>query len=114
MLDKYRFYATIAVWASLVLIIASIVTGLAVTGAILTESTLIPIIAGIMFLALMAGFSTARIWRDAAPLPILQVEAAAQKAKRSNRERLERLLESMDEDEVIELETLLMAQERER
>lgn len=35
------------------------------------------------------------------------------KAKRDHRERLNRLLESFDEDEIIELETLLLAREEE-
>lgn len=63
----------------------------------------------IAILALVAWASTRAIWQgarsDAEPIQ------DAEKTKRSNRERIGRLVEALDEDEIVELETLLLARE---
>jgi uncharacterized membrane protein YhaH (DUF805 family) len=116
MLDRYRFYATVAVWTAFTLIIIAMTIALAVSGAPMTEESLtIPLLIFVMFLTLMAGYSTARIWRDATASGTGRAEDGQQvyKTKRGDQRRIARLLEGMDDDEIVELETLLLAHEEE-
>lgn len=71
-------------------------------------------------LALFAYMLTSRIWRGRmASAPTQQANgqqaaAKASKAKRSQDDRLARLMEGLDEDQIIELESLLLAQDDSR
>jgi hypothetical protein len=56
-------------------------------------------------LTLGAGVATARVWRGVAAAP--QVKPIPQKAKRDLNARLARLIEQLDDEEMIELEALL-------
>ena len=69
-------------------------------------------------LTLVAALATSRVWHGgqrAATVPPLAAEtgfaAAPRKAKRDVNARLARLIEQLDEDELLELETLLQAGE---
>jgi transposase len=105
MRDLFRFLATAVIWAAVTLITVAMFTSVRVM-----TGEMIPIVLGTMlFAAGAAGVGTNAIWRYGnAPV---QPEAAAQqarKSKRNHRQRIERLVEQMDEDEIVELETLLM------
>ncbi|GAB4569136.1 MAG: hypothetical protein Kow0077_01160 [Anaerolineae bacterium] len=72
-----------------------------------------------IFIVIMAGIAvggTAVVWGTEADRPVERSERAAARARRARKskridpERLERLMEVLDEDELIELESLLMAQ----
>jgi hypothetical protein len=69
-------------------------------------------------LALFAFFLTARIWGQSEPKTATRsnsrnaaTESSSNKAKREYASRLETLMETLDEDEMIELESLLTARE---
>ncbi len=79
-----------------------------------------------IFLVMMAGVGiggSAVIWDNIVKLRRIALEAerrssdypapATAKAKRNARRNLDRLLEHLDEDEIVELETLLMSREGE-
>lgn len=72
-----------------------------------------------IFVIVMAGIAiggTAMMWSTlagvpaAANLPAAEVSRRTTKTKRLDPERLARLMETLDEDQIIELETLLLAQ----
>lgn len=63
-------------------------------------------------LAMLAFMLTARVWRREEPEARLPV--AAKTKRRDLAVRLERLAEELDEDDLIELETLIRMREQER
>lgn len=118
-----RVVGTLAIWLIVSLVAITYMAGMviAVTNAPITSAALEPIAiaGGVIVLAMVIGAAvvTHQMWsvgEESAPQADAQGRAAAEagKAKHSERQRLERLLDSMDDDEVIELETLLMSRER--
>jgi hypothetical protein len=72
-----------------------------------------------VFVIIMAGIAiggTAVVWGSTVATPVTASQArtdsarGTRKSKRLDPERLARLMETLDEDQIIELETLLMAQ----
>ncbi len=111
--ERYRFLTTAIIWLAFAGIVVAIVVGLTATTAEIPEAAFLAIVLFMMFLTAITGFSTARIWRGAMPMLAehYETEQQARKVKRASQERIKRLVETLDEDEIIELETLLMAQE---
>lgn len=104
-------------------VLAAIITGIMwvaviVVSAIFMAMDDVSSLGAALFVITMAGIAvggTAVMWgavASAPPVPPTTAERNHQqrKAKRLDPERLARLMESLDEDQIIELETLLMAQ----
>lgn len=112
MQDRYRFWSTVVVWVAFTLIILAAIVAMSL--AAVPEGAIVPILFGMMVLAGMAAASTYGIWQGAKPSQEQRrAETQAGKAKRTSQERIERLVEALDEDEIVELETLLLAREGE-
>ncbi|MBN2471889.1 MAG: hypothetical protein JXN59_14295 [Anaerolineae bacterium] len=107
--EKYRFYSTLAIWGALAAVMISLFFSLSESS--LPPSELVMIITGVFVLTftLMAGISTGMIWRGARAAE--HTQAAAQKAKRAASSEIERLVDQLDEDEIVELETLLLTRQ---
>lgn len=116
MYERDRLWATGFIWGAVTIIVLGIVTAFAVTGAALDVDAVVPITLTIMLLILVAGYSTSRVWGGAARERTSIQSAGAQtgKAKRVDRRRFERLIERLDDDEIVELESLLLAREEDQ
>jgi hypothetical protein len=109
--DRFRFLTTSIIWVAFAVILITLFITMAAANADLTGGNLIITAAFVMFLTAVAGVSTLAIWRAphaAAPLPDAQDR---RKSKRLDPSRLARLVEQLDEDEIVELETLLLTRE---
>jgi hypothetical protein len=93
MRDTFRLGATAVIWAALTIILTSS------TSNVGGSATFLLIIAGM--------FSTIAIWAGGNGAGAKVTSDAAEKAKRSSRERLARLVQQMDDEEVAQLSDLL-------
>ncbi len=101
-----RVWATIAIWTALMVIL----------GVFLTLADMSYIGGGnattiVITLALTAALSTWAVWIRAGGTTVQSEQHDLSKAKRLDPRRVERLIEALDEDEIVELETLLLARE---
>jgi hypothetical protein len=108
MRENIRLYATLAIWFAFMAVTIVIFTA---SSAVDQPNTAVFIA---LILALAASVSTAAVWlsgiaeyRQSGSMS--RVEQA--KRKRVNRERLERLVNGLNDDEIDELETLLIARD---
>ena len=108
--DRYRFLSTLVVWVILLIIV--LVTLLAMGLGVIAAGMVNPVFLGLLTLAGLAVAATFGIWRDAAARSADRqaTEQQVEKAKRTSRDRIERLVETL-EDEIVELETLLRARD---
>ncbi len=106
--EKYRFLSTLAIWLAFATIMVTMFISLAASALFIDELTMIILGVFVLTLTLMAGISTAQVWRGARAAEDAQ---AAEKAKRAAPSQIERLIDQLDEDEIVELETLLMARQ---
>lgn len=97
-----RLWATIAIWTALMVILGVFLT-LADTSHIGGSNTTVIVIT----LALTAAASTWAVWVRASGEPVQVERQDVGKAKRLDPRRVERLIEMLGEDEIVELETLL-------
>ncbi|MBN1963037.1 MAG: hypothetical protein JW910_00220, partial [Anaerolineae bacterium] len=98
-------------WFALAVIIIG-VSALATNAFFALQGMNLVIVFGI--LAASAGLATMRLWTPGAASTSAAAREAAperRKTKRVQRERLANLLDRLDEDEAVELETLLMARD---
>jgi uncharacterized membrane protein len=116
--SRYQFGATLAVWIAYAAIMIALFLVLLFGGAELTSIvTMGPLFIFVMFLTSVTAYATRAIWRGAGTASAPQTgnalsddtREALGKAKRNQAERLQNLIERLDEDEIIELETLLMS-----
>lgn len=106
-----RIIATLLVWVMFTVIVISLLTS--VTGAISNASGS-EVFGIVVAIAAAAAISTAAIWsagsRDEGEESMSRSIA---KAKRRRSRRAEELLESLDDEEIYDLEALLLSRERE-
>lgn len=114
--DRYRFLSTGVVWTAYVVVLISLFIALVAGQLPVNETLMIMLGVFVLFLTSVAGMVTATIWRTGrqrvAASPRVQQEAG--KAKRDVSDRIGRLIEGLDEDGIIELETLLALRQDER
>ncbi|NPV66289.1 MAG: hypothetical protein HPY64_04000 [Anaerolineae bacterium] len=114
--DRYRFLSTGVVWTAYATVLITLFIALVAGQPPVNETLMIMLGVFVLFLTSVAGMATATIWRAggrrAAASPYVQQEAG--KAKRDVSDRIGRLIEALDEDEIIELETLLAVRHDER
>jgi hypothetical protein len=111
--DRYRFFSTLSIWAAYTLVLMTLFIALAATGAALDFVVAMALVAFVLLLTTIAGVSTTSIWRsarDSSRQDALASESA-HKGKRTYASRIDRLIEELDEDEIIELESLLMSRQ---
>jgi hypothetical protein len=100
-----RLTGTLIIWISFTII-------LGIMGAVISDSTLDTAVSGIVFaiiLVLTVGvtISTRAIWQSE-NAPAREIPIA--KAKRLQRDRIERLIDALDDDDIYELQARLLAQ----
>jgi len=107
MRDNSRLVATLVIWIGFTIITATI--GTSATGPF-AQSNSAAGFGVILVLAMTAMISTLAVWlgRDRS---VSAESSHVAKAKRQSRDRIERLVESLDDDDVYELEALLLARE---
>lgn len=110
--DRYRFLSTGIVWVAYAVVMVSLFAALAISQPQFDVLLLVFVAAFVLGLTAVAGFSTGSIWRGAS-VGAAPAAKQAEKAKRMASERVERLVETLDEDEIIELETLLLTRQDE-
>lgn len=111
---QYRYRATVAIWVSFMIILISLFAMLMFSRSIL-DSWIVggAVMFFVTFLTAVAGYATRAVWRDSRPAALPpESQATVQKAKRSYSERVQSLIHNLDEDEIIELETLLLSRQQ--
>ena len=102
--DNTRLLATLIIWAACTIIV-SIILALLTTAANVEWWVGVLSFITVLSLIVIVGESTQTIWKygrpDSAPI-------SRAKAKRVTRERIERLVQTLDDDEVYELEEMLL------
>ena len=98
-----QFLTTTVIWLAYTgTVIASLLMGSRV------ESWVTGLI--VVVFGLLAAFGTEKIWAsNSAAAPAVSDAQDSTKAKRDRQARLARLLDQMDDDEIVELETLMAA-----
>ncbi len=111
--QAYRLLASLIIWLAVVGIIAIIF--LSPGGASAAEHVE-TVLGALAILGGAAGFGTYAVWRDAghSAARATTEPRAARKAKDNKSRRVSRLIDLLDDDELVELETLLLAREPER
>ena len=116
--SRYQFGATVVVWISYAVIMVALFMVLLFGRADLaTFAVTAPLFTFLMFLTAVAAYATRAIWRGAGTTSAAQGreslaaerQSGEGKAKRRQAERLQALIEQLDEDEIVEMETLLMS-----
>ena len=110
MRDFWRLAATITIWGMLTLVmIFTITSG---TGPI-SHADGGQVTAIVTVLAIAATIGTAAIWRGSSgdDRRVDTTNIARGKNKRTGRDRIERLIQTLDDDEIYDLESLLLARE---
>lgn len=105
-----RVGATLLIWVMFTIIIISLMTS--VTGPIVNASGS-EAFGIVVAIALAAAISTAAIWSGGRSDEDESMARAIGKAKRRNPRRVAALLDTLDDDEIYDLEALLLARERE-
>lgn len=108
--DRYRFLSTAIVWVAYAVVMVALFAALSLGAPQFDVLMQIFVAAFVLGLTAVAGISTAMIWRGAGGHAAASPEQAA-KAKRVASERIERLVDALNEDEIIELETLLLTRQ---
>jgi hypothetical protein len=107
MRDNGRFVATLVIWIGFTIMTATI--GTSGTGPFANDSGA-AVFGVILVLALTAMISTLAVWLGRGS-SVQEESSRVAKAKRQSRDRIEHLVESLDDDDVYELEALLLARE---
>jgi len=102
-----RIVATLLIWSCFTAITIALLTS--VTGAI-TRASGVELFGIVLVIALAAAISTAAVWTGT-PGYTGGADRALAKAKRRRPRRAEDLLDSLDDEEIYELEALLLARE---
>ncbi|GAB4569133.1 MAG: hypothetical protein Kow0077_01150 [Anaerolineae bacterium] len=100
--EKYRFLTTATIWIAMAAVLIILFASLLWSNVMLDETGLILLASFVLTFIVTAGIATGLVWRGAGQQETV-VNREARKAKRS----LERLVEVLDEDEIIELEALM-------
>ncbi len=114
--DRDRLWATVVVWTALTVILMAITAALAIVGRDIPLEGLAMVAVIVLSLVGAAGYSTSRIWGGAGQMMTgdPSVAGRAGKAKRRESGRVADLIEELDADEIVELETLLTARDDEQ
>lgn len=99
-----RLVATIVIWGAFTIIGLALVIGLARSPSVYFTLAFLMVA---MFIALLVGVTraTVAIWANMAP-----PEESYKKTKRTQNHRVRRLVESLNDDEIYELESMLLNQ----
>jgi hypothetical protein len=106
MRDLFRLLTTLTIWGAFTAVVAIMFTSATGPIAQAAGSELVAIVA---IMAVIAASMTRSIWKDP-EVTLREQDFARGKRKRSDNDRLARLLERLDDDTVRDLEVLLMAQ----
>ncbi len=111
MRDRERLWATVVIWVAFIGFLAGFLISPTSLAGRMHEDTLFGIVA---FLSIAAAISTAVIWgvfQRRSHDSEQDVTAHYGKLKHSSRDRLRRMVEQLDDDEIIELESLLIVED---
>jgi hypothetical protein len=107
-----RFLATAAIWAGTTTII---VTLFAMQSAQSLRPFSEPMLFALVVVIIAGAVSATRaVWQAVREIAAQEKAASTAKAKRSHRNRIERLIESLDDEDIYDLETLLQNREQSR
>lgn len=107
--ERVKLATTIVIWVLVTAILMTLFIAMAATDAFANTDAVIPMSAFVMVLAGVAGYSTRVVWNSGTQQPVSRREH--RKMKRSDPHQLERLMEELSEDEIVELETLLLSRD---
>ena len=106
--SRERLWATLAIWVVYLMIMVTLITAnTSPASEALHEDTLLGIV---LVLSLAAGSSTIGIWSRPGDTGA-RASGQTRKAKRRDT-HMERLVDDLSEDELVELETLLLARDQ--
>ncbi len=108
MQEKTRLIATVVIWVGFTVMTSTMLTS--VTGPIATANGA-AVFGIVLILAVTSLISTLAVWLGGHSEEDAR-ESRAAKAKRTNRTRVDRLIESLDDDEIYDLEALLLSREQ--
>jgi membrane protein implicated in regulation of membrane protease activity len=109
MQEKTRLIATLVIWIGFTIMTSTLLTS--VTGPIATANGA-AVFGIVLVLAMVALLSTLVVWVGGHSYQEVERESRIAKAKRTNRNRVERLIESLDDDEIYDLEALLLSRDQ--
>lgn len=105
MVDILRFLTTAVIWLAYAgTVIASLLTGTRVDDWVIG---LIVVVFGVL-----AAYATRKLWPSTSVSGATQSGERSAKAKRDRLDRVARLMEGLDDDEMVELESLLAVREQ--
>jgi flagellar motor component MotA len=108
MRDNTRLLATLIIWGGFTIVIGILGGLLATSDTTIDLGGAIIVLIIVMSLMALVGTSMQAVW-NAQPGHADEDESARlAKAKRTGSRRVERLIESLDDDEIYDLETLLL------
>jgi hypothetical protein len=109
--ELFRFLSIIVVWSAVALVMIAMFAAYAVLSLNYGGEVAVGLA---LILGTAAAYSTAKITQSGSPRVPEQQSASERsvKAKRGDRRRLERLIENLDENEVVELEELLLTRDQ--
>lgn len=110
MRESSRLIATAIIWIAFTMMMGLIAAAVATASDPLDVAGGWIVFAIIMVLTVAVTISTRAIWNAAEREPQAEHD---KKLKRESPRRMERLLEALDEDEIYDLESLLLAREEE-
>jgi hypothetical protein len=102
-----RGCATLIIWVMFTILVGVVLTS--ATSAVVMAGSGVAVVMVTLVLAMAAVISTVAVWFGGRE----QVESRPHltKSKRSQRERIARLVDSLDDDDIYELETLLLGRD---
>ncbi len=106
MRDSSRVFATLIIWVALASLLGGLLT--TPTGAI-TNADGVEVFGIVLVLTIAGVFSTGMVWFAGRGDQHVSSSSAKAKNRRSN--RAERLIQSLDDDEIYDLEALLLARD---
>jgi hypothetical protein len=111
MKDDTRMVTTAVIWTAFTIIMGIIAAVLAITGAELDEVGIIALLVVIIGLMVTVANSTMAIWGFKSDEKAESEEAHRAKSKRTGQNRIARLIEELDDEEIYDLEALLLARD---
>ncbi len=111
MRDSTRLLATLIIWGAFTTIIGIIGGLLAASNETIDMAGAIILLIVVLSLMALVGSSMQAVWNAQSGHAEDDESARLAKAKRTGSRRVERLIESLDDDEIYDLEALLLSRE---
>lgn len=111
--DSMRVAATVIIWIAFTVIVAVMAAAITITQPIVDGSIAVMVLAIMLMLTVAVISSMRAVWQGNSQKNQPAESRGSGKLKHRDPRRIERLIETLDDDEVYDLEALLLAREQE-